>query len=208
MAKYLLGVLAVVGGFQMVRIVLASGSPARENLLRQIGLPFKAIPSKIPELRRKPATPEERVQLLALEKAKHVASRIRHGLVIGADTVVAHKEKVIGKPRNLTEARKILKELSGSTHDVITGIAIVDAETSRNSVDYVKTSVKMRRLTKKEIEAYLATGEPLGRAGAYAVQGKGATLIERIEGCYYNVVGLPLPRLADMLKKFGTTLIQ
>jgi len=192
----------------MVRIVLASGSPARENLLRQIGLPFKAIPSKIPELRRKPATPEERVQLLALEKAKHVASRIRHGLVIGADTVVAHKEKAIGKPRNLTEARKILKELSGSTHDVITGIAIVDAETSRNSVDYVKTSVKMRRLTKKEIEAYLATGEPLGRAGAYAVQGKGATLIERIEGCYYNVVGLPLPRLADMLKKFGTTLIQ
>jgi len=192
----------------MTKIVLASRSPARERLLRQIGIPFKVIPSRIPESRRKFATPEERVQLLALQKAKHVASRIGHGLAMGADTVVVHKGKIIGKPQNLTEAGKILRELSGSTHDVITGIAIVNAETGRNAVDHVKTSVKMRRLTKKEIEAYLATGEPLGKAGAYAAQGKGATLIQRIEGCFYNVVGLPLPRLTEMLKKFGTSLIQ
>jgi len=192
----------------MPRIILASESPARQNLLRQIKILFSVVPSKIQESQRRFATPKEQVQTLAAEKARHVASRTKHGLVIGADTIIVRKGKVIGKPRTRSEAVKILKELSGTTHSVFTGLAVVDAATGRSSVDYVKTSVKMKKLTQKEIEAYVSTGESFGKAGAYAAQGKGAILIERVDGCYCNVVGLPLPKLGDMLKKFNVSLLR
>lgn len=192
----------------MRRIVLASRSSARERLLRQIGIRFKVMPSRIPEDSTMFLASEKQIKNLALAKARCVASRIKNGIVIGADTVIIHRRKVIGKPRNRKEARKILNRLSGSTHRIVTGIAVVDAATRKEATACVKTSVKMKRLSSQNIEAYLATGEPLGKAGAYAVQGKGAILIERINGCYYNVVGLPLPKLADMLKKFHIPPIQ
>jgi len=192
----------------MRRIVLASRSSARERLLRQTGIRFKVIPSRIPEIGTMFLVSEKQIKSLALAKARDVASRIKNGIVIGADIVIVHRRKVIGKPRNRKEARKILNRLNGSTHRVVTGIAIVDAATRKEATACVKTSVKMKRLSSQEIEAYVATDEPLGKAGAYAVQGKGAILIERVNGCYYNVVGLPLPKLADMLKKFHISPIQ
>ena len=192
----------------MRRIVLASRSSARERLLRQTGISFKLIPSRIPEIETMFLASEKQIKSLALAKAREVASRIKNGIVIGADTVIIHRRKVIGKPRNRKEARKILNRLNGSTHRVVIGIAIVDAAARKEATACVKTSVKMKRLSSQEIEAYVATDEPLGKAGAYAVQGKGAILIERVNGCYYNVVGLPLPKLADMLKNFHVSLIQ
>jgi septum formation protein len=188
-------------------IVLASRSSAREHLLRQTGIRFKVTPSTIPEDGIGPAS-EEQIKNLALTKARDVASRIKNSIVIGADTVIIHRRKMIGKPRNSTEARKILKRLNGSVHCVVTGIAVVDATTGKEATACVKTSVEMKRMSEHEIEAYVATGEPLGKAGAYGVQGKGAIFIKRINGCYYNVVGLPLPKLADMLRKFQISLIQ
>lgn len=172
-----------------------------------MGIPFRVFPSRFPESSTAVADPEKRTRQLALEKARHAASRIKRGLVVGADTVIVHKGKTIGKPRNRVEAKEILSDLSGDVHDVVTGVAVVEAETGRAVVEHVRTSVKMRRLTKEEIKHYVATGEPLGKAGAYAVQGIGAIFIERIEGCYYNVVGLPLPKLADMLKRFNVSVI-
>jgi septum formation protein len=151
---------------------------------------------------------EKQIKSLALAKAREVASRIRNSIVIGADTVIIHRRQTIGKPRTRKEARKILNRLNGSTHRVVTGIAVVDAATRREEAACVTTLVKMKRLSSQNVKAYVATGEPLGKAGAYAVQGKGAILIERINGCYYNVVGLPLPKLADMLKKFHISPIQ
>ena len=192
----------------MRRIVLASRSSARERLLRKTGIRLKVIPSRIPEDSTMLLASEKQIKSLALAKARDVASRIRNSIVIGADTVIIHRRQTIGKPRTRKEARKILNRLSGSTHRVVTGIAIVDAATRRGEAACVTTSVKMKRLSSQDIEAYVATGEPLGKAGAYAVQGKGAILIERINGCYYNVVGLPLPKLADMLKKFHISPIQ
>jgi len=191
----------------MRRIVLASRSSARECLLRQTGIRFRVIPSRIPEIGGIFLASEKQIKSLALAKAREVASSIKNGIVIGADTVIIHRTKVIGKPQNRNEAKKILTRLNGSTHSVVTGIAVVDTATRKEATACVKTSVKMKRLGSEDIEAYVATGEPLGRAGAYAVQGKGAIFIERINGCYHNVVGLPLPKLADMLKKFGISLI-
>jgi len=191
----------------MPRIILASASPARGHLLRQIGISFKVIPSRISEPKIS-AIKETQIQDLALMKARHVAGKVKRGLVIGADTIIVHRRTIIGKPRNRKEARKILNRLNGSIHSVVTGIAIVNAATRKEAATSVKTSVKLKRMSDQEIESYLATGEPLGKAGAYAVQGKGAIFIERINGCYYNVVGLPLPKLADMLKKFHISLIQ
>lgn len=191
----------------MPRIILASASPARGHLLRQIGISFKVIPSRISEPKIS-ATKETQIQDLALMKARNVAGKVKRGLVIGADTIIVHRRTIIGKPRNRKEAKKILNRLNGSIHSVVTGIAIVDATTRKEATASVKTSVKMKRMSNQEIESYLTTGEPLGKAGAYAVQGKGAIFIERINGCYYNVVGLPLPKLADMLKKFHISLIQ
>ena len=191
----------------MPRIILASASPARGHLLRQIGISFKVIPSRISEPKIS-VTKETQIQDLALTKARHVAGKVKRGLVIGADTIIVHRRKIIGKPRNRKEARKILNRLNGSTHSVVTGIAIVDAATRKEATSSVKTSVKIKRMSDQEIESYVTTGEPLGKAGAYAVQGKGAIFIEKINGCYYNVVGLPLPKLAEMLEKFHVSLIQ
>jgi septum formation protein len=186
-----------------VKIILASASPRRYELLKQIKIPFTVQVSKINENKIKMGKPQNWVQNLALEKALDVAQSIDEGLVIGADTVVVKENRVLGKPLTSEEAMSMLNFLSGSTHQVMTGIAIVNAVNQRIFTDVEITTVKFRNLTEQEIYSYVASGEPMDKAGAYGIQGLGALLVEGITGCYFNVVGLPLNKLALGLKKFG-----
>lgn len=192
------------------QIILASASPRRVALLHQIGLPFGLHPSGLDEDGASPEaggeSPESRACRLARAKAEEVAGRVGRGLVIGADTIVVCEGIVFGKPRDAEEARAILLRLAGRTHQVITGVAMVDAETKRVEVAAAITAVRMREFNSWEAAAYVATGEPLDKAGAYAIQGRGALLIEGIEGDYSNVVGLPIPTLAVLLRRFGLDL--
>ncbi|MHB1421231.1 MAG: Maf family protein [Bacillota bacterium] len=187
-------------------ILLASASPRRQQLLEQLGLDFRVIVSDVEE-HSNGGRPLDIVQQLALAKAVSVADGLTDGLVIGADTIVVLGERVLGKPSSPAEAATMLRLLSGCTHQVVTGVAVVDAATSRTLVDAETTSVFFRNLSEDEIEGYVASGEPLDKAGAYGIQGLGALLVKEIHGCYYNVVGLPLVRLAEMLKYFGVRVL-
>ncbi|MGE5619029.1 MAG: Maf family protein [Sphingomonadaceae bacterium] len=187
----------------MTPLILASQSPRREALLRQVGLEFEVFPSGVEERLREGLPPAEGAEKLALQKAEWVAARCSDGLVIGADTVVVVDGRVLGKPTGVEDARDMLRLLSGREHEVITGIAVVDAASGRSRSDHVVTAVGFAPLTQEIIDRYVATGEPLDKAGAYAIQGYGALLIEGIRGCYNNVVGLPLRRLAELLGEFG-----
>ena len=191
----------------MPRIVLASASPRRRDLLRQIGLEFEVIPADIEEDAVRWRDPGELVRKLALSKAEKVAASVRGALVVGADTIVLLDGEVLGKPRSREEARGMLGRLAGKEHQVFTGLAVVDTATGKRRVDHEETRVWMRPLGFDQIAAYVASGEPLDKAGAYAVQGLGAVLVERLEGCYFNVVGLPVPRLAKMLEEFGVKVL-
>ncbi len=187
-------------------IILASASPRREELLRSIGLNFLVIPAqeKEEELRGNPKVlaPDR-----ALIKARQVASLVNKGLVIGADTIVSYKGKIFGKPKDGEEARRHLEFLSGKSHHVTTGVAVVDAGSGQEEVSFEVTKVWMKALTSKEMEAYILTGEPFDKAGGYAIQGFGGLLIERINGSYSNVVGLPLGKLRELLLRFGLDLL-
>ncbi len=189
-----------------LEIILASASPRRAALLQQIGLPFRLVPSTLDENGAWPGSPgvppEARARYLARAKAEEVAARVGRGLVIGADTIVVCDGIAFGKPRNGEEAQAILLRLAGRTHQVITGVALVEAETGRVEVASTATAVRMRPFDPAEVAAYIATGEPLDKAGAYAIQGRGALLVEGIEGEYSTVVGLPLPTLAVLLRRF------
>ena len=191
----------------MPEIILASSSPRRADLLRQIGLPFRLHPSTLDEngvpSGSSDEAPDIRACRLARAKAEEVAAEIRRGLVIGADTLVVCDGIAYGKPRNPDEACATLLHLAGRSHQVITGVAVVDGETGRSEVASMMTVVRMRTFDAAEASAYVATGEPLDKAGAYAIQGRGALLVEGIEGDYSNVVGLPLPALAMLLRRFG-----
>jgi len=188
-------------------IILASASPRRADLLQQIGLPFRLHPSTLDEngafSGSSDEAPESRACRLARAKADQVAAWLRRGLVIGADTIVVCDGIAYGKPHTPDEACAILLHLAGRSHQVITGVAVVDGATRRAEVASMMTVVRMRSFDAAEASAYVATGEPLGKAGAYAIQGRGALLVEGIEGDYSNVVGLPLPMLAMLLRRFG-----
>jgi septum formation protein len=188
-------------------IVLASASPRRAALLRQIGLPFRAQSSDAdeepPERRRPHESPERFAVRLAVAKARAVAAQLGRGLVIGADTVVVGRGKLLGKPRDGREAHAFLLRLSGRRHRVATGVAVVDAGTGRVASGASTARVRMRAFGTAEAARYVATGEPLDKAGAYGIQGRGALLVEAIEGDYYAVVGLPLVLLAELLGRFG-----
>jgi septum formation protein len=190
------------------RIVLASSSPRRQDLLSKTGLVFETIPAKFDESAVTGA-PGEVVKALALEKASEVSRLLRgqDALVIGADTIVYIDGRILGKPADDREAEAMLAMLSGRTHVVFTGIAIVDTLTGRALVECEESRVHIRDLTPGEISAYVMTGEPRDKAGAYAVQGVGSVIVDRIEGCYFNVVGLPMSRLALMLKEFGVSVL-
>ena len=179
------------------KIILASRSPRRAELLRQIGLEFEVRPSEVEEPKITQAAPAIAVQELALAKAKAVASTLDEGLVIGADTVVVIDQDAIGKPKNNAHAIQILTRLSGNRHDVITGVALLDRD--REIVWAEETAVYFRKLRQSEILEYVRSGETLDKAGAYGIQGRAVAFVERIEGCYTNVVGLPLASLIERL---------
>ena len=181
------------------KIVLASASPRRANLLKQIGLEFQICPSRVDESAITDTSPDTAVQELALTKAKAVAGNHMNGLVIGADTVVVINRRVIGKPEHAEHAVEILTQLSGVCHEVMTGVALVDLERRREVVWQEKTVVQFRKLHRREILTYVNSGEAVDKAGAYGVQGRAAAFVERIEGCYFNVVGLPLASLVERL---------
>lgn len=187
-------------------IVLASSSPRRKELLKNIGLTFTVDPSEICEAQPAGSRPAELAKTLSLHKAR--AAALRHGdsIIIAADTIGVLDGRILGKPLDAHHARKMLTEMSGRCHSVITGFTVVDSATGRAVSRTVETKVFFRKLTRAEISRYVNTGEPLDKAGAYAIQGLGALLVDRIEGDYSNVIGLPLCELAVVLKRFGVTL--
>lgn len=191
----------------MKKIILASASPRRRELLRQVGLQFSVAPADVDESIMPGETAEQYAVRIALDKARAAAKRAAEGLVIAADTIVVLDGEIMGKPVDRRDAERMLSMLSGRMHRVITGVAVVEARSGRESVKSAATKVWFRDLSSAEIAAYAATGEPLDKAGAYGIQGKGALLVEKIEGCYFNVVGLPLSLLDTMLLDFGFRLI-
>lgn len=202
----------------MSQIILASQSPRRKELLEQIGLEFEICPAKGEEIITK-TVPEEVVMELSKQKAEEVAAMVSSFgdvhkdittpsdiLVIGADTVVAYDGQILGKPKDEEDAKRMLTMLSGNTHSVFTGVTLVLIDKSGRAgelVFYEKTDVKMHEMTEKEIDRYISTFEPMDKAGSYAIQGKCAIHIEKIDGDYNNVVGLPITRIYQELKKIG-----
>ncbi len=190
----------------MADLILASASPRRKQLLKLSGLSFDMIPALMAEEKVKAASPELLAVKLALLKARQV-SRLHPTLpVLGADTVVVIEEEILGKPADIAAAEAMLGKLQGKCHRVITGIAVVQWEPLKEETAYGETLVWMRSLSPGEIKAYAATGEPLDKAGAYGIQGKGGYLIEKIQGCCSNVVGLPLSLTMTLLGKFGLSI--
>jgi len=188
-------------------VILASASPRRAALLRQAGILFVTVPSAVEDDTPTPGVDAiAHVQQAALAKARGAASQVGEGLVIGADTLVVLEGEALGKPRDPEDAARMLRRLAGRTHQVVTGVALVEVSAGierRASTRHERTTVTFRDLSDDDIQAYVATGEPLDKAGAYGIQGRGALLVSGIEGCYTNVVGLPLARLACMLRDFG-----
>lgn len=184
------------------RLVLASASPRREALLRQLGVPFEVVPSDLPEV-WPPGPAPAAVTALALAKARAVASRLAGAIVLGADTAVVLGGKVFGKPESPEDARRMLRALRGREHEVITGVALVEVPSGREETAAVVSQVLMREYSEAEIDAYIASGEPLDKAGAYAIQAAGHGLVDRVEGCYTNVVGLPLTTTRRLLEAWG-----
>jgi len=192
----------------MKKIVLASASPRRQELLKQIGLDFEVKAAQVDETLPLNLPPGEAVCELAYRKARETAGAIGDGIVIGADTVVVNGDTVLGKPADYADAFETLRRLSGKDHLVITGFCVMDAATGKVAKASESTRVIFRRLTDREIQAYVDSGEPMDKAGSYGIQGLGAVLVESIEGCYFNVVGLPLTRLAIVLKDFGVEVLE
>jgi len=187
-----------------VQIYLASSSPRRKRLLQQLNISFKTFSVDIDEKIKKNESPVGTVKRLSLEKMEMAKKIVKRGIIITADTIVVLDKEIIGKPKNKKEAEKILNKLSGRTHKVYTGFSIYNSVNSRIITEYEKTFVKFRKLNKKEIIDYISTGSPMDKAGAYGIQDDfGAVFVEKIIGCYYNVVGLPLPKVyISLLKVF------
>ena len=182
----------------MTDIILASASPRRSELMTLAGFRFDVICADIDEIVPEKAMPQEVVMSLALQKAQAVAKDHRKSAVVGSDTVVALDGKILGKPRSEKEAVEMLRSLSGRIHKVYTGVAIVCGE--KVTSFFEETEVEFYTLTDQEILDYVATGEPMDKAGAYGIQGRGAVLVKRINGDYFNVMGLPISKVYRELK--------
>lgn len=189
------------------KLVLASSSPRRRQLLHDLGLSFSVDSSDVDETVEPGASIASVVSTLALAKARDVAQRHPDALVIGADTLVALNTRILGKPRDADDARDMLRSLSDNCHRVYTGLVALDAATQIYESRLVETDVYFRELTDAEIDAYLRTDEPFDKAGSYGAQGLGSTFVRRIDGDYFNVVGLPLAELNDLLRGFGACVI-
>jgi septum formation protein len=187
----------------MKRVILASASPRRKELLEKIGLKFEVEPSNYVENMRSKLSPDELARAMSLEKAKVVAGKHKNAIVIAADTFIVFRGKILGKPNTSAEARKMLMSLKGRSHSVITGFTILDTNKNKVLTRSVETVVHIKNLTSEEVDAYVRSKEPLDKAGAYAIQGLGSVIVEKIEGDYFNVIGLPVSVLVEGLKEFG-----
>lgn len=181
--------------------ILASASPRRRELLAQAGFTFDVVPADVPEVQQAGEDPIHFVTRLAREKAEAVAAThalTPDTLVLGADTIVVVDEEILGKPRDEPDAARMLRALSGKTHQVITGVCLAKGRERQRAAEV--TFVRFNTLSDPEIDAYVATGEPLDKAGAYAIQGRAGRWVPRIHGCYFNVVGLPLALVSSMIE--------
>lgn len=183
----------------MRQIILASGSPRRKKLLNYIVAEFDVIPSDIDEIAN--GTPAEQVEKLATDKAMDIAKDHPDAIVIGSDTLVAIGSKVFGKPTDAADAADMLGQLSGNTHEVYTGVTVVCGNDIKTA--HSMTKVTFNTMTPDEIDAYIRTGEPMDKAGGYGIQQYGGKFIRKIDGCYFNVMGLPQSIVYNMLKEFG-----
>ena len=184
-----------------MKLILASASPRRRELMGHLGLPFEVIPARGPEEPPAGADAGQTALALSLAKAREVAVAHPDAVVIGADTVVEIDGAILGKPRDEADAKRMLRRLSGREHRVYTGVTVIRGE--RTESLWERTRVFFRPMTEEEIASYVATGEPMDKAGAYGYQGRASLYVERIDGDYFNVVGLPLCRLGQMLEKLG-----
>ena len=189
-----------------MKLILASASPRRAEILRNAGIPFGVHTTQLDETQRPGELHGDYVRRLALEKARAAADASQDcsdRLFIGADTIVLAGDEILGKPVSKADARRMLRKLSGGVHEVHTGLAVVKRPGSREIVVAEVTRVTFAPLTSEDIDSYIATGEPFDKAGAYGIQGIGGRYVTRIEGCYFNVMGLPLARLCWLLGEFG-----
>jgi septum formation protein len=183
------------------RIVLASQSPRRRYLLGLVGIRHKVIVPRLREEDHAHENPVKHVLRLASLKARSVRPEVARGIILGADTIVVLDKDILEKPRNKQDAKRMLRRLAGHWHQVYTGLALIDAATGSEVRGYERSLVKIRRMTGSEIDAYIATEEPMDKAGSYGIQGYGAAIVEKVNGCYFNVVGLPLVRLLYLVRE-------
>ena len=183
-----------------MNIILASGSPRRREILANTNAKFDVLTSDVDERIFKFEEPTQLVLRLAFEKCMDIAINNPESLVIGADTIVVLDNEILGKPKNEDEAFDMLSKLSNREHQVITGMSIVNIENNKKIVDYTISNVKFKNLTDQDIRDYISTGECLDKAGSYGIQGYGALLVKEIQGDYFNIVGLPISKLSDILK--------
>ena len=187
----------------MEKIILASSSPRRKEILNRFNLNPLIVEAKIEEKKSYNESPKQVAMALAFEKALWVCNKFNNEeVVIGADTIVVLGNRILGKPKDEEDAFRILSLLNNKEHSVITGISIIRANTNIKIIDYESTLVRFRHLSEEQIKRYINTKEPMDKAGAYGIQGYGEVLVEKIDGCYSNVVGLPLGRLDYLLNKF------
>jgi septum formation protein len=197
--------------FASTQLVLASASPRRQELIALLGLPVRIMPSRVEEDTPEDWSPSQIVEGLSLRKAIAVKEELTNpadvsSIIVGSDTIVVWNGKVMGKPRDEQDARQMLEQLSGNTHEVFTGVTCIRISDAKTVTSHRVTKVKMRRLSAEQISRYVDTGEPMDKAGAYGIQEIGSLLVESIEGCYFNVVGLPVSLLAVQLEQFDITI--
>lgn len=188
----------------MKELILASASSRRADILQQIHIPFRQVPSDFDEDSIIIEDPKRYVMTLAEQKAESVSCSMEGDhLILGADTVVVYNHKILEKPKNVEEARNFMKMLSGNTHQVITGVCLIDTKNNRKKISFSTTQVSFRILEEQEIEHYISTKEPYDKAGGYGIQGIGARFVKEIEGDYTNVVGLPVYEVLKIMKELG-----
>jgi septum formation protein len=191
----------------MKKLVLASASPSRQQILETLGIAFEVCPSNYEEDMSLALTPKELAIYLSRGKAKQVAKKYNHAVILAADSFAVYDGKLLGKPHTLAKARADLMMLSGNVHSFITGFTLIDTDSGQEVADAVVSKVYFRQLSEQEIDTYLKKEDVREKAGAYVVQGLGALLIDKIDGDYYNVVGLPISAVAKHLKQFGIQLL-
>ena len=187
----------------MKKLILASSSPRRKRLLEKAGLKFTVIPNRYEEKLDQNIEPHRLAKSLALGKAKEVAARHKDAIVLAADTIIVFEGEILGKPKDAEDAKRTLSRMSGKSHLAITGFTIIDTNTNKIVSKSTETKVYFRELSSGEIESYVEFGEPLDRAGSYAIESNGSKFVEKIEGSFEGVEGLPLEEVMDELKQFG-----